>query len=119
MEFSLRFLEYLSMLLQKAGFVPDVAENGEDAVAAAERDSYDVILMDCSMPVMDGYEATRKIREMAAGGRGPTIIGLTGHTGSAAREKCLAAGMDQYLPKPVEPDQLLREIGLVSENLLS
>ena len=102
--------KYLSMLLRKSGFEHDMVENGKEAVAAVQKGIYDLVLMDCSMPVMDGYEATRRIRETAVIGRGPHIIGLTGHAGTEARDKCMAAGMDQYISKPVEPEQLLQEI---------
>jgi signal transduction histidine kinase/CheY-like chemotaxis protein len=90
------------MLLQM-GLNHVTAENGEVAVVRFEETRPELILMDVSMPVMNGYEATRRIRELEqAGGLGRTpIIGLTAHAMQGAREKCLAAGMDDYIPKPV------------------
>ncbi len=83
---------------------------GADAVARASSRDYRLILMDCSMPIMDGYEATREIRERIDEGRVPYIIGLTGHTGKGAEERCLESGMDHYLSKPIEPNRLCDEL---------
>lgn len=102
--------KYMSILLRKAGFDHDVVENGRQAVLAIEEVDYDLVLMDCTMPIMDGYEATQAIREMTGEERCPYIIGLTGHTGDAARQKCLAAGMNDYISKPVDPEHLCAEI---------
>ena len=87
----------------------DIAVNGAEAVDAAQRNRYDAILMDCQMPVMDGFEATRRIRaaEQAAG-RPPTpIIALTANALSGDREICLAAGMSDYVAKPIDLAQLI------------
>ncbi len=91
------------MLLSKIGYRADVAANGQDAIEAIERTAYDVIFMDCEMPVMDGYEATRHIREREEEEhRARTIIvAATTNTMPGNRERCLAAGMDDFMSKPM------------------
>ena len=97
-------------MLESFGCQVDLAENGLLAVNAFERKDYDLILMDCQMPAMDGYEATAKIRSLAcetATPRSvPPIIALTAHALQGDREACLAAGMDDYLSKPFDRHQL-------------
>jgi len=98
------------MFLQKAGITVTIAENGEEAVrlalqAVAADAPYDVILMDIQMPILDGYDATRKLRE--AGYAGP-IVALTAHAMSDDRGKCLACGCDDYLTKPIDRASLLQ-----------
>ena len=88
-------------LLERLGCVVDVAANGIEAVDAALRTRYDAILMDCLMPVMDGYEATGRIRGLE-GGRHTPIVALTASAMVGDRERCLAAGMDDYLSKPLD-----------------
>ena len=95
------------------GCRPDVVENGKLAVEAVMAAPYDLVLMDCQMPEMDGFEATRAIREheRQAGGLGRTggplmILALTANAIQGDRERCLEAGMDGYLSKPIQPVEL-------------
>ena len=91
-------------MLVRHGIDVVLAGDGVQAVAAHARASFELILMDCQMPVMDGFEATRCIRESeAAHGRpGTPIVALTAHAIAGYREQCLDAGMDDYLVKPYE-----------------
>ncbi len=100
-----------SRVLEKEGFVVDVAADGRQAVEAWRRGTYDLILMDCQMPHLDGYEATREIRreerEVRSVRRIP-IIALTAHAMKGAADDCRRAGMDDYLTKPLDREQLRR-----------
>ena len=98
-------------LLGKMGLEADVANNGLEALEALERQNYDVILMDCQMPGMDGFEATRRIRareseEAATGARRRYIIAVTANAMAGDREICLETGMDDYLSKPISKEGL-------------
>lgn len=93
------------LILQRAGFEVDVAKDGREAIEAHRRKTYDVILMDCQMPVMDGFEASRTIRQLDA--PQPAIIAVTANALVGEREKCLEAGMNDYLSKPFHADQLV------------
>ncbi|MBY0233009.1 MAG: response regulator [Gemmataceae bacterium] len=96
-------------LLEKAGHTVTVADNGKVAVDTLESRTFDVVLMDVSMPEMDGLEATAVIRQREAGqpARMP-IVAFTAHAMVGDREKCLAAGMDSYVTKPVQPTLLFQ-----------
>jgi len=93
-------------VLGRMGVIVDLATNGRDAVAAAAATAYDAILMDIAMPVMDGFEATRRIRERERGGEEVPIIALTAQVIDGIFEQCLDAGMDDHLAKPVTRDSV-------------
>jgi CheY-like chemotaxis protein len=92
-------------MLKRLGLHADVAGNGAEALEVLDRLPYDLILMDCQMPVMDGFEATRRLRKQADGPRLP-VIAMTANAIRGDRERCLDAGMDDYLPKPVRISEL-------------
>ncbi len=94
------------MFLQRLGYHSETASNGIEAVSAVRKNRFDAILMDCQMPEMDGYEATRRIRRLEQASRRTPIIALTANAMQGDREKCLEAGMDDYLSKPVDLNAL-------------
>jgi PAS domain S-box-containing protein len=97
-------------LLAQMGYRADVAANGLEAIQALERQPYDVVLMDVQMPEMDGLEATRQICERWPGGTRPRIIAMTANAMQGDREMCLAAGMDDYVSKPIRVEELVRAL---------
>jgi two-component system, sensor histidine kinase and response regulator len=106
--------EVARRLLATLGVQAEVVENGQQAVDAARGGEFDLVLMDCQMPVMDGYEATRTLRawERSDGGdRHVPIIAMTANALPGDREKCLAAGMDDYLTKPIKREALAGALG--------
>jgi PAS domain S-box-containing protein len=97
-------------MLEKMGHVVDVADNGVGALAALGRVRYDAVLMDCQMPEMDGFEATRELRRREGSDRHTIVIAMTAGAMAGDQEKCRAAGMDEYLSKPVMADTLMNTI---------
>ncbi|NCF81742.1 MAG: response regulator [Proteobacteria bacterium] len=93
--------ESMALMLSSLGYLVDTTVNGAEALAAAGDTVYDLILMDCQMPDMDGYEATLEIRRREDGRRHVPIVGITGFVLEGQRDRCLAAGMDDYLTKPI------------------
>jgi CheY-like chemotaxis protein len=96
-------------LIGEWGLVVDTAEDGAQALERARRQSYDLILMDMQMPVMDGLEATRRLRRQPATARVP-IVAMTANAFAEDRQRCLEAGMNDFLVKPVDPDTLYQTL---------
>jgi CheY-like chemotaxis protein len=93
-------------LLDRLGYSADVASDGREALEALERQTYDVVLMDIQMPELDGLEASRRICERWPAGERPRIVAMTANAMPEDREACLAAGMDDYVAKPIRPEVL-------------
>ncbi len=100
----------ITRLLERLGYAPLLVDNGFACLEALRRGAYDLVLMDCQMPEMDGYDASRNIRSGGTGERNKKlrIIALTASAMVGDREKCVAAGMDDYLTKPIEAHELIR-----------
>jgi signal transduction histidine kinase/CheY-like chemotaxis protein len=96
------------LLLRRAGYSPDLAENGQEVLDAFHKKDYDIVLMDMQMPVMDGLEATRKLRKMLAHKRvHPYVVALTASAGKPDHDRCIEAGMDAFLAKPIRINEML------------
>ncbi len=94
-------------LLQQMGYRADLASNGVEAVDSVARQPYDVVLMEVQMPEMDGLEASRQITARWPAGKRPRIIAMTANAMRGDREMCLAAGMDEYITKPIRVPNLV------------
>ena len=105
-------------LLKRLGWAVSLACNGFDAITALERENFGLVLMDVQMPVMDGLMATREIRRRFAPECQPAIIAFTANTLPGDREACLAAGMDDYLSKPVDATEMAAKLELWNAALL-
>jgi CheY-like chemotaxis protein/HPt (histidine-containing phosphotransfer) domain-containing protein len=97
-------------MLSGLGCRADVVANGHEAIDALRRIAYDIVLMDCTMPEMDGFEATRRIRSLEGAAALAVIIAMTANALDGDRDRCLAAGMDDYIPKPVSQKDLASKI---------
>ena len=97
-------------LLLQMGYRADLASNGIETIESIERQTYDVVLMDVQMPEMDGLEATRRIVARWAAGERPRIVAMTANAMQGDREACLAAGMDDYITKPIRVEQLIEAL---------
>jgi PAS domain S-box-containing protein len=99
-------------IMEKLGFRADTADNGKEAVRTLERVNYDVVMMDVQMPILDGFEATRIIRDPDSNvlDHNIPIIAMTAHAMKGDRQRCLNAGMDDYIPKPIQPQEMLKAI---------
>ena len=100
--------------LQKLGFLAEVVDNGRQALDAMRKAPFDVIFMDCQMPELDGYAATRELRAIEEGKRHTWIVAMTANSLQGDREKCMAAGMDDYVSKPVKTEDLQAALGRFS-----
>jgi len=103
-------------VLNKLGQSVDIANNGKEALDQLALNNYDWVLMDCQMPVMDGYQATEAIRQSNSHFQNIYIIAMTANAMAGDREKCLACGMNDYLSKPIDVDILRKKIyGFIEE----
>ena len=93
-------------MLEKAGCSIETYGSGEEAIGAFEKSRPDIVLMDCQMPGIDGYEATRRLRQLEHEGQRTPIIALTAHASDEDRARCIEAGMDDHIAKPIDSDQI-------------
>ena len=100
-------------ILQQMGYRADLASNGLEAIESVRRQIYDVVLMDVQMPEMDGLEASRRITAKWPAGQRPRIVAMTANAMQGDREQCLAAGMDDYVTKPIRVDALVAALSQV------
>ncbi len=100
-------------ILQQMGYRADLASNGIEAIESVERQTYDVVLMDVQMPEMDGLEASRRITAQWPPDARPRIVAMTANAMAGDREMCLAAGMDDYITKPIRVEQLVEALNRV------
>ncbi|MCO5349624.1 MAG: response regulator [Bryobacteraceae bacterium] len=98
-------------LVERLGYRIEVVKSGREAVEAVRGGGYAMVLMDCQMPDMDGFEATEAIRRLMGAVSAVPVVAVTANAMPGFREQCLAAGMDDYLPKPILLDDLARVLG--------
>jgi len=100
------------IMLEKRGCIVSTAENGKQALEMINRKPFSLVFMDCQMPVMDGYETTRRIRQREAELRACRlpVVAMTANTTDGERQRCLRAGMDDYISKPVDGKKVLRAL---------
>ena len=110
MEDNLANQKLAAYILRERGHLVEIAENGKEAIRLASQTRYDVILMDVQMPEFNGLEATAAIRNREWGGRRIPIVAMTAHALQSDRDRCLAAGMDGYLCKPVKREELIEAV---------
>ena len=106
-------LMLITKILEKHGCTVSSAGNGQEGAKAISKNNYDIVFMDCQMPIMDGFEATRQVRlleEEEGDNRHTIIVALTADAMTGDREKCLKAGMDDYLNKPIKPEQITKAL---------
>jgi len=96
--------------LKKLGCLTEIAENGFEALKKLNSQEFDAILMDCQMPVMDGYVTTEKIREQEKNGKRTPILAMTAHSMKSDMERCVKAGMDDYIAKPANPEKIKKTL---------
>jgi len=108
--------KFAMLLLEKSGYVVEIADNGHQAVDAMQRNAYDVVLMDIQMPELDGVQATRQIRALPHPNAGVPIIAMTAHAMAGARDEYLAAGMNDYVSKPIDAKLLLSKLEAIAAN---
>lgn len=96
-------------ILKKKGLRADIVRNGKEAIEVVEKNAYDIVFMDCNMPIMDGYEATTLIRNMSLN-KQPYIIAMTANAMEGDKEKCFAVGMNDYLSKPIDFDRVVNRL---------
>jgi CheY-like chemotaxis protein len=102
----------VSRMLERLGHHAIVAVNGRDAVERAKAGTFDIVLMDCQMPEMDGWEATARIRAAHVGRQRIPILALTANASDADRQRCLDAGMDAHLSKPLKLERLAEALSM-------
>jgi len=92
----------LQIMCDKLGYKSDVVGNGSEAIEMFKKKKYDLVLLDCQMPIMDGYEVSREMRKLENNGQQTPIIAITAYVYSENKDKCLAAGMNDFLAKPLK-----------------
>ena len=102
--------ELAAMVLGGAGYAVDTAPSGEQALSTLEQQRYDLVLMDCQLPRLDGFETTRTFRHQESTSDRTPVVALTAGNRNGQREKCLAAGMNDFLTKPVSQTELRRTL---------